>query len=148
MAIRMYICAYIETSHVSFMWYTPSTYMQLCMIFYLLLHIKLCCLLSAPIREGFLISSVECPKCCWELYMQYNLCIMDTLRLFISVLTIRVYLIIQVSLQVHAKAYFGSITKWFYTWLCSPQVCNNNNNTNNNNNKMEKWAYFIISEKS
>ena len=62
--------------------------------------------------------------------MQYNLCIMDTLRLFIRVLTIRVYLIIQVSLQVHAKAHFGSITKWFYTWLCSPQACNNNNNNN------------------
>ena len=43
--------------------------------------------------------------------MQYNLCIMDTLRLFISVLIIRVYLIIQVSLQVHAKEHFGSITK-------------------------------------
>ena len=43
--------------------------------------------------------------------MQYNLCIMDTLRLFISVLTIRVYLIIQVSLQAHAKAYFGSMNK-------------------------------------
>ena len=43
--------------------------------------------------------------------MQYNLCIMDTLRLFISVLTIRVYLIIQVSLQVHAKEHFGSMTK-------------------------------------
>ena len=43
--------------------------------------------------------------------MQYNLCIMDTLRLFISVLTIRVYLIIQVSLQVYAKTHFGSITK-------------------------------------
>ena len=43
--------------------------------------------------------------------MQYNLCIMDTLRLFISVLIIRVYLIIQVSLQVHAKAHFGSMTK-------------------------------------
>ena len=45
--------------------------------------------------------------------MQYNLCIMDTLRLFISVLivTIRVYLIIQVSLQVHAKEHFGSIPK-------------------------------------
>ena len=43
--------------------------------------------------------------------MQCNSCIMDTLRLFISVLTIRVYLIIQVSLQVHAKAHFGSITK-------------------------------------
>ena len=28
------------------------------------------------------------------------------------------------------------------TWLCSPQACNNNNN------KMEKWAYFTISEKS
>ena len=49
--------------------------------------------------------------------MQYNLCIMDTLRLFISVLTIRVYLIIQVSLQVHAKAHLGSITKWFYILL-------------------------------
>ena len=36
--------------------------MQLCMILYLLLHMKLCCLLSAPIREGFLISSVECSK--------------------------------------------------------------------------------------
>ena len=36
--------------------------MQLCMIFYLLLHMKLCCLLSASIRESFLISSVECPK--------------------------------------------------------------------------------------
>ena len=43
--------------------------------------------------------------------MQYNLCIIDTLRLFISVVTIRVYLIIQVSLQVHAKAHFGSMTK-------------------------------------
>ena len=39
--------------------------------------------------------------------MQYNLCIMDTLGLFISVLIIRVYLIIQVSLQIHAKANFG-----------------------------------------
>ena len=35
--------------------------------------------------------------------MQYNMCIVDTLGLFISVLIIRVYLIIQVSLQVHAK---------------------------------------------
>ena len=43
--------------------------------------------------------------------MQYTLCIMDTLRLFKSVLTIRVYLKIQVSLQVHAKAHFGSTTK-------------------------------------
>ena len=43
--------------------------------------------------------------------MQYNLCIMDTLKLLISVLTIRVYLIIQVSLQVHAKAHFGSMNK-------------------------------------
>ena len=40
--------------------------------------------------------------------MQYNLCIMDTMGLFISVLIIRVYLIIQVSLQVHAKANFGN----------------------------------------
>ena len=44
--------------------------------------------------------------------MQYNLCIMDTLELFISVLIIRVYLIIQVSLQVHAKAHFGTMTKF------------------------------------
>ena len=43
-------------------------------------------LAECSIRESFLISSVECPKCSWELYMQYNLCIMDTLRLFISVL--------------------------------------------------------------
>ena len=43
--------------------------------------------------------------------MQYNLCIMDTLRLFIIVLIIRVYLIIQISLQVHAKAHFESMTK-------------------------------------
>ena len=43
--------------------------------------------------------------------MQYSLCVTDTLRLFICVLTIRVYLIIQVSLQVHAKAHFGSMTK-------------------------------------
>ena len=43
--------------------------------------------------------------------MQYNLCIMDTLRLFINVLTIRVYLIIKVSLQVHANEHFGSMTK-------------------------------------
>ena len=40
--------------------------------------------------------------------MQYNLCNIDTI---ISVLIIRVYLIIQVSLQVHAKAHFGTITK-------------------------------------
>ena len=39
------------------------------------------------------------------------MCIMDTLGLLISVLIIRVYLIIQVSLQVHAKAHFGTITK-------------------------------------
>ena len=43
--------------------------------------------------------------------MQYNLCIMDTLGLFISVLIIRVYLIIQVTLQVRAKAHFKSMTK-------------------------------------
>ena len=43
--------------------------------------------------------------------MQYNLCIMDTLGLLISVLIIRVNLIIQVSLQVHAKAHFGTMTK-------------------------------------
>ena len=66
-------------------------------------------------------------------YAVQPICIMDTLRLFISVLTIRVYLIIQVSLQVHAKAHFGSITKWFYTWLCSPQACNSNNNNNAGN---------------
>ena len=44
-------------------------------------------------------------------YMQYNLCIMDTLKLFISVLIIRVYLIIKVNLQVYAKAHFGTMTK-------------------------------------
>ena len=38
----------------------------------------------------------------------YNLCIMDTLGLF---MIIWAYLIIQVSLQVHAKAHFGTITK-------------------------------------
>ena len=43
--------------------------------------------------------------------MQYNLCIVDTLELFISVLIIRVYLIIQVSLQLHTKAHFGTMTK-------------------------------------
>ena len=43
--------------------------------------------------------------------MQYNLCIMDTLGLFISVLIIRVCLIMRVSLQVHAKAHFGTMTK-------------------------------------
>ena len=43
--------------------------------------------------------------------MQYNLCIIDTLEIIISVLIIRVYLIIQVSLQVHAKAHFGTMTK-------------------------------------
>ena len=43
--------------------------------------------------------------------MQYDLC-MDTLELFISLLIIRVYLIIQVSLQVHAKAYVGTMTVW------------------------------------
>ena len=43
--------------------------------------------------------------------MQYKLCIMDTLELFISALIIRVYLIIQVSLQIHAKAHFGTMTK-------------------------------------
>ena len=44
--------------------------------------------------------------------MQFNLCIIDTLGLCISVLIIRVYLIIQVSLQVHAKAHFGTMTKY------------------------------------
>ena len=44
--------------------------------------------------------------------MQYNLCIMDTLRQFISVLTIRVYPEYPGQfLEVHAKAHFGSITK-------------------------------------
>ena len=39
--------------------------------------------------------------------MQYNLCIdhMGTLELFISLLIIKVYLIIRVCLQVHAKAH-------------------------------------------
>ena len=44
--------------------------------------------------------------------MQYNLCIMDILELFIIVLIIRVYLIIQVSLQILAKAHFGTMTKY------------------------------------
>ena len=43
--------------------------------------------------------------------MYYNLCIIDTMEIIISVLIIRVYLIIQVSLQVHAKAHFGTMTK-------------------------------------
>ena len=43
--------------------------------------------------------------------MYYNLCIIDTMETIISVLIIRVYLIIQVSLQVHAKAHFGTMTK-------------------------------------
>ena len=73
---------------------------------------KLCYLLSASIREGFLISSVECPWRCLELCMQYNLCIMDILGPFICVLIIRVSMIIQVSLQIHAKAHFGTMTKY------------------------------------
>ena len=36
---------------------------------------------------------------------------MDTLGLYISVLIIKVYLIIQVSLQAHAKAHIGAMTK-------------------------------------
>ena len=43
-----------------------SIHAQLCMIFCLLLHMKLCCLLSASITEGFLISSVECPWHCLQ----------------------------------------------------------------------------------
>ena len=69
---------------------------------------------------------------------------MDTLRLFISVLTIRVYLIIQVSLQLHAKAHFGSIIRWFYTWLCSPQACNNNNNNVLKNLNLRKEVGIAI----
>ena len=72
---------------------------------------KLCCLLGASIREGFLINSVGCLWHCLELYMQYNLRIMDTLRPFICVLIIRVSMIIQVSLQIHAKAHFRTMTK-------------------------------------
>ena len=44
--------------------------------------------------------------------MQSNMCIMDTLELFISVLIIRVCLIIQDRLQVHAKAHLGTMTKY------------------------------------
>ena len=72
---------------------------------------KLCCLLSASIREGFLISSVKCLWHCLELCMQYNLCVIYTLGLFICVLIIRESMIIQISLQIHAKAHFGIITK-------------------------------------
>ena len=43
--------------------------------------------------------------------MQYNLRIIDTMELFISVLIISVYLIIHVNLQVHANAHFGTMTK-------------------------------------
>ena len=43
--------------------------------------------------------------------MQNNLCIMDTLELFISVLIIMVCLIIQVTLQVHTKVHFRTMTK-------------------------------------
>ena len=43
--------------------------------------------------------------------MQYSLCIINTMGLFISVLIIRVYLIIQIILQLHAKAHFGTMTK-------------------------------------
>ena len=47
--------------------------------------------------------------------MRYNLCIqygqIETIHNYISVLIIRVYLIIQVSLEVHSKVHFGSMTK-------------------------------------
>ena len=46
------------------MCYTASIHVQLCMIFCLMLHMKLYCLLSPSITEGFLISSAECPRCC------------------------------------------------------------------------------------
>ena len=98
-----------ETIHISFMWYTASTY-SCVEYFCLLLHMKLCCVLGAAIKEDFLISSVRYPWHCLELYMQYNLCIMDTFGPFICKLIIRVSMIIQVSLQIHAKAHFGTMT--------------------------------------
>ena len=108
------LCTHTEIIFISLMWYTASTY-SCAWYFCLLLHMKLCCLLSASIREGFLISSVECPWHCLELCMQYNLCIMHTLEPFICVLIIRVSMIIQVSLQIHAKHTLGP---WLMCGLC------------------------------
>ena len=86
--LAIYIDTYIQRPSTYHSCDKYSIHVQLCMIFCLLLYMKLWCLLSASTREGFFISSVECPR---ELYMQYNLCIIDTLGLFISVQIIRVY---------------------------------------------------------
>ena len=83
---------------------------------------KLCCLLSASIREGFLISSVECLWRCLELCMQYNLCIMDTLGPFICVLIIRMSMIIQVSLQMHAK---HTLVPWLSVYIMQVSLFSN-----------------------
>ena len=83
-------------STYSGVWYFAYCYTWSCVVLWVLL-----------IERAF--SSVLLNVC--GIACSDNLCIMDTLGLFICVLIIRVSMIIQVSLQIHAKAYFGTMTK-------------------------------------
>ena len=87
--LAIYI-VYLYTDHPHIIYVIHSIHIQLCMIFLLTVTNELFYLLSPSIRETFLISSVECPWGCWELHKQYNLCVLDTLGPFISLVIIRV----------------------------------------------------------
>ena len=71
-----------ETIHISFMWYTISTYS--CARYFADCYSWNCvtvwCVCFYCMDKAILISSVECPSCCLELHMQWNLCIMNTLE--------------------------------------------------------------------
>ena len=72
------IATYTETIRIAIIHVIHNILVQLCVIFCLLFHMKLSCLLSALLERVLSINAVECPRCCWELYMQYNLCIIWT----------------------------------------------------------------------
>ena len=50
--------------HIAIIHVIHSILVQLCVIFCLLFHMKLCCLLSALLERALSISAVECPRCC------------------------------------------------------------------------------------
>ena len=64
------LIAITETIHIVIIHVIHSILVQLCVIFCLLFHMKLCCFLSALLERALSINAVECPRCCWELYMQ------------------------------------------------------------------------------
>ena len=62
--IAIYIAyLYRDHSHIAIIHVIHGIPVELCVIFCLLFHMKLCCLLSALLERALSISAVEHPRC-------------------------------------------------------------------------------------